>query len=384
MDKNSRILIHGAGIAGLTCAIWLGRNGFKPVIVEKSPEIRAAGGFILCLAGKSYRFAEELGILPDLQARNSDINSATYHDGKGNKLLYLDYKYLFEGVDFIQITRDEIENVLYEHAKDKAEYRFSVSAEKINQNNSDVVEVEFSDGSQEEFDLVIGTDGIHSTIRELTFDPSDVTKHYLGLQVAAYKLDDFVGLKNKFEYHMEKDRFMVLYSCRDGQLGCVLVWTSDDKKAPPVEQRWDYLKEQFRDAPKLANKVIEHFPDTSPMLMDSFLQIEMKKWHKGRVVLIGDAAHSLTLLSGQGASSAFADASYLSRALIQSEPEDAFKELENAMHTIVSEMQLATRNVAPWYIPQNVIRQTIRDIGMRMMPVSYFKSYFKNKYMTIL
>ena len=383
MNKNSRILIHGAGIAGLTCAIWLGRNGFRPVIVEKSPEIRAAGGFIICLAGASYRFAEELGILPDLQARNSDIYSSTYHDGKGNKLLDLDYKYLFKGVDFIQITRDEIENVLYEHAKDKAEYRFSVSAEKINQDEPGVVQVEFTDGKQEEFDLVIGTDGLHSAIRELTFDQSDVTKHYFGLQLAAYKLENFVGLKNKFEYHMEKNRFMVLYSCRDGKLGCVFVWQSDDKQAPPVEQRWDFLKEQYRDAGPLAKKVIELFPDTSPMLMDSFLQIEMKQWHKGRVVLIGDAAHSLTVLSGQGASSAFADACYLSRALVQGEPEEAFKTLEESMYTAVSEMQSSSRKAAYWYVPRNRARQIIRDNGMRLMPINYFKSYFKDKYMKI-
>ncbi len=383
MKKDSRILIHGAGVAGLTCAIWLGRNGFRPVVVEKSPHIRATGGFIIALSGTSYRFADELGILPDLQARDSDIYSSGYHDKKGNTLLHLDYKYLFSGVDYIQITRDEIENVLFQHAKDCGEYRFSTSAEKIIQNESGIVQVEFNDGNQEEFDLVIGTDGLHSTIRRLTFDEADVTKHYLGLQVAAYKLDNIVGLKNKFEYHMEKDRYMVLYSSRDGKLGCVFVWKSDQKEAPPIEQRWEVLKENYSDAGLLTKKVIDNFPNTTPIYMDPLIQIEMKQWHRGRVVVIGDAAHCMTLLSGQGASSAFADACYLSKALIHGEPEDAFKTLEETMRPAIIDMLPATRKAAMWYVPRSKVRQIIRDTGMRMLPVNYFKGYFKKKYMKI-
>jgi len=376
-------MIHGAGVAGLTCAIWLGRNGFRPVVVEKTPEIRAAGGFIICLSGASYRFAEELGLLPDLQARDSDIYSSSYHNSKVSTLLNLDYKDLFNGVDFIQITRDEIENVLYEHAKDKAEYRFSTSAEKIIQDEPGVVQVKFTDGKQEEFDVVIGTDGLHSTTRKLVFDESEVTKHYLGLQVAAYKLDDVVGLKNKFEYHMDKNRYMVLYSCRDGKLGSIFLWKSNDKKAPPVEQRWVVLNENYRDAGPLTRKVIEHFPDTEPMYMDPLIQIEMKRWHQGRVVVLGDAAHCMTLLSGQGASSAFADACYLSRALIDGEPEQAFHNYEAKMRPAISVMQPSTRNAAKWYIPDSLIRQLIRDNAMRFLPDRLFMHYFKKKYSRI-
>lgn len=383
MNKNSRILIHGAGIAGLTCAIWLGRHGFRPVIVEKSPQIRAAGGFIICLSGSSYRFAKELNILSDLEARDTDIKASSYHNSVGKTLLHVDYDYLFEGVDFIQITRDEIENVLYEHARDLAEYRFSLSAKSIQQEQDDKVQVEFTDGSQEEFDLLIGTDGLHSTIRQLVFDDSEVTKHYLGLQVAAYKMEDIVGLNQKFEYHMDRDRYMVLYSSRDGKLGTVFVWKSDEKAAPPIEERWQVLKDHYRDAGPLATKVIDHFPDTSPMYMDPLVQIEMQRWHKGRTVVLGDAAHCMTLLSGQGASSAFADASYLCRALIDGEPEDAFQTLENTMRPPISYMQPATRKAAQWYIPRSLPRQLIRDNAMSLLPKAYFKMSFKDKYMRI-
>jgi 2-polyprenyl-6-methoxyphenol hydroxylase-like FAD-dependent oxidoreductase len=383
MKKDSRILIHGAGVAGLTCAIWLGRNGFRPVIVEKAPEIRATGGFIICLSGASYRFAEELGMMQDLKERDSDIYNASYQDSKGETLLSLDYKALFKGVDFIQITRDEIENVLYKYAKELADYRFSSSAKEIKQEHPDKVQVEFEDGKQEEFDLVIGTDGLHSRVRELAFDENEVAKHYLGLQVAAYKLDDVVGLKNKFEYHMDRNRYMVLYSCRDGKLGAIFLWKSSDHVAPAIENRWEVLKENYSDAAPLFQKVLENYPNTSPIYMDPLVQIEMEKWSKGRVVLLGDAAHCMTLLSGQGASSAFADASYLCKALIEGEPEHAFNHYEQQMRPDISAMQPTTRKGARWYIPETRLRHFIRDKSMKYLPDSYFMRHFKKKYSRI-
>jgi 2-polyprenyl-6-methoxyphenol hydroxylase-like FAD-dependent oxidoreductase len=383
MKKDSRILIHGAGVAGLGCAIWLGRHGFHPVVIEKASEIRATGGFVICLSGASYRFADELGMMSALKKRDTDIYSASYHNSKGDALLRLDYKKLFKGVDFIQITRDEIENVFYENAKNLAEYRFNISASKIEQNDEKKVQVEFTDGTQEEFDVVIGTDGLYSTVRELAFDPEDITEHHLGLQVAAFKLDNIVGLKNKFEYHMDRNRYMVLYTNRDGNLGAIFLWKSENRKAPSIESRWDVLKENYKDAAPLFNNIIEHFPDTSPMYMDPLIQVEMKKWHTGRVVLLGDAAHCMTLLSGQGASSAFVDSSYLCKSLIENDYEIAFNDFERKMRPSISIMQPATREGAKWYIPQTRIRHFIRDNAMRFLPDSYFMHHFKKKYSRI-
>ena len=86
--SENRILISGAGVAGLTCALWLARKGFNPVIVEKARRIRA-GGFLVSLSHHAYHFAEDLGVLPALKERSAGIQASSYHDGTGRPLLRL-------------------------------------------------------------------------------------------------------------------------------------------------------------------------------------------------------------------------------------------------------------------------------------------------------
>ncbi len=378
MHKNSRIMISGAGVAGLTAAIWLGRHGFKPVIIEKAPEIRA-DGYIISLSHKSYHYATELGLLKDLLERNTGIKHSSYHHRSGRCMLLLDYENLFAGVDIVQVMRDELQTVLYEHARDLAEFRFGLTATAIDQQN-DKVQVTFNNGDSDEFDLVIGADGLHSVTRELTFTDDEMEKIYLDRFSSAYKLDNVVELVDKFEDHMEKDRYMCAYTTGKGDLACVFIWKDPARVAPDIGQRKSYLQQAFHNPPAFVEKILAQCPDRTPFYMDALIQINMPQWHKGRVVLTGDAAHSLTLLSGQGASSAFWGASTLCKALIEHTPEQAFAIYENELQPIIRQIQPAVRSAAKWYIPGSTLPWLVRDSLMTCLPNRFFQSYFKSKY----
>lgn len=378
MNRDARILISGAGIAGLTCAIWLGRSGFKPVVVEKAPRIRA-DGFIISFSHHAYRFAQQLGLMPALRERDARILSSSYHDRSGRALLTLDYERLFAGVDVLQIMRDDLETVLFDNARDLAEFRFDTTATRIDQAKRRV-DVTFSDGRQESFDLMIGADGLHSATRELAFDATEFNRQYLGLSCAAYRLPNFLAMRQKFETHMEASRYMVIFTSQGNDLAAVFVWASDMASAPPAEQRWQHLCEMYDGAADLVAQTLAHRPDESPIYMDPLIQIELPSWHKRRVVVLGDAAHCLTLLSGQGASAAFSDASRLSLALAEHEPEDAFRIYENAMRPIITELQPTTRRIARWYVPRSPLRHAARDAMLRYLPESAFRALFRYKY----
>ena len=259
-----------------------------------------------------------------------------------------------------------------------AEFRFDNSISKIS-HSTDSVDVEFLSGSSESYDLLIGADGLHSVTRQLAFEESEVNKNYLGRFSSAYKLDNVLEMTDKFENHMEQNRYMCVYTTGKGDLACVFIWKDENQAAPDMGHRADYLRKAFSGCPDTVETVLEQCPDNG-FYMDALIQIDMPSWSKGRVVLVGDAAHSLTLLSGQGASTAFWGASSLCKALLEYEPEQAFRMYEHEIRPVVNKVQPAVRSAAKWYIPGNRQTYLIRDALMSYLPNAFFQSYFKRKY----
>lgn len=379
MDRNSRILISGAGVAGLTAAIWLARAGFRPVIVEKAPSIRA-DGYILTLSHHCYHLTEEMGILDDLWAHNNRVRSSSYHDGSGRAILSLDYERLFEEGRALQIMRDDLESILYARAKDCAEFRFADSVSGIVQ-DGDQAQVTFESGEEQAFDVVIGADGLHSGVRAHAFRTDQVRRHRLGLHSAAFRCDNVLGLEHKYEAYLDRHRHTIVYTTRTNELATIFIWENAEPQVPSSNaERLAYLRATYRGADPRALKLIETRSPEDRMYMDLLMQIEIPTWRAGRVVLVGDAAHCLTQLSGQGASLSIAGASTLARKLADEPFETAVRNYEAEIRPIAAELQPATRNAAKWYVPKGLGFHLVRDWSMRLLPTELWVRYFKSKY----
>lgn len=379
MKKDARILISGAGIAGLTAAIWLARAGMKPVVVEKADGLRV-GGFLVALSHQAYFFAEEMGLMPHLREYDLNITASSYHDRTGRSLLDLDYGKLFDGLDIIQITRDDLAKVLYDLARNMAEIRFGDSIQDITQDNQSA-KITFISGKKENYDVVIGADGLHSIVRELTFSPEEYKRHYLELYVAAYKLPNVLNNQNKFETHMERSRYMAIHNMREDDIGAVFVWDGPGARSvPPGPARGKFLLQAYDGTSQTTRKVLEHCPKGEPFYMDALSQIDLPVWHKERCVLVGDSAYCLTLFSGRGAAAAFAGACRLGKALEEYEPEQAFQAYEAQTRPIINDIMPATRGAVRWYVPRTPVNHIMRDGLMRFVPNAVFRNYFKMKY----
>jgi len=380
MNHHSRILISGAGVAGLTAAIWLGEAGYRPLIVEKAPEIRA-DGYILSLSHHCYRLLAEMGVLEKLQILNNQVRESSYYDRRGRAILSLDYARLFEAGNIVQIMRDDLETVLYERAKDCADFIYANSVSAFAE-RPDSVAVTFEDGRQQEFDLVIGADGLHSRVRDCAFSEREVIKHFLGLHAVAFRSSNLLGLSHQYEAYLEPHRHTIVYTTRNDELACIFIWADAAPTVPnSPRRRLDCLREAYRGADPRARRLIDSRAPDDALYMDTLMQIEMPRWHTmGRVVLVGDAAHALTQLSGQGASLSIAGASTLARALSQMPRADAFQHYQNSIQPIIRRLQPATRKKAWWYVPGGLMSHYLRDWAMRFIPNEVWVRYFKAKY----
>ncbi len=375
MKNKKKILISGAGIAGLTAALRLGNAGFRPVVVEKA-ETSRAGGYLVALSHQAYIFAEEMGLIPDLKPYDLSIRSSSYHDMTGRSLLDLDYSKMLNGLDIIQLMRGDLAHVLYERAKKVADIRFGETVKVIKDG-----QVTFSSGLQEEYDIIIGADGAHSGLRDIVFDQGEYKHDYLDLHCAAFRLPNVLGIENKFATHMDRDRYMAVFNTLQGDIGAVFVWASNQRCLPTPQECKDYLVRSFQGSSDIIQKVLAHCPKEGPPYIDVLSQVDMPVWHKGRSVLIGDAAHCLTLFSGRGAAAAFAGACRLSDAIIQNDtPKAAFKAYETQMRPVIDDIMPATRKAVKWYVPMSAKNHLMRDGLMRFVPNIIFRNYFRMKY----
>ena len=311
---------------------------------------------------------------------SSGITGSSYHD-EHRRLLKLHGETLFGGVDVVQIMRDELVAVLFEQARERVEIRFEDSISRIEQ-NADSVMVAFSAHADEEYDAVIGCDGLHSAVRTLAFDQTSITEHYLDLRCAAFRSDNVLGLHDEFQTHMRRDRYMATFNTGADDIGNVFVWASNDHATPPLQGRQQILKAAFEGAGGEIEQVVAQCPE-SDIYMDTLKQIEARSWVNGRVAVVGDAAHCLTLFSGRGAGAAFNGGTRIAQALIEHDVADAFAAYEASMRPIIEDIHPATRSAVRWYVPRTWFKETLRNNAMRWLPNAVFNRYFQAKYTNI-
>ncbi|WCI08956.1 FAD-dependent monooxygenase [Arthrobacter sp. OVS8] len=168
----------------------------------------------------------------------------------------------------------------------------------------DSVAVTLDDGQVLEADLLIGADGVHSAIRALAFGPEEDFLHYLGFHVGAYSFRD-AGLAalvgNRIAVTDTRNEAMFFYRLRDGRITAMAVHRTKNPEIPADPQA--LLRSRYRNLGWICPAALQHCPDD--LYYDQVAQIRMPRWHTGRVILLGDAAAAVSLLAGQGASSAW-------------------------------------------------------------------------------
>src|SRR4051795_5155863 len=162
----TRVLISGASVAGPITAYWLARQGFDVTVVERMPLARVrTSGHAVDLFGPAVDVAEWAGVLPAVMASRTrtDIVSFQRSDGRG---VDVEMRRLVAGISgrHVEIMRGELATILYEATRDDVRYLFQDSIATLVE-EPDGVAVTFEHASADRFDLMVGADGLHSTVR---------------------------------------------------------------------------------------------------------------------------------------------------------------------------------------------------------------------------
>lgn len=326
MKTVLRIAIAGAGIGGLAVALALQRAGFRPRVFEQSAMLGdfGAGISISPNAAKGLAF---LGLAAGL-AENACIPpvQVTRHFRTGRPLLTIDRSDTVEryGAPYYQMHRGDLHALLLAavQAQDGGAVSVARGVRKASLRDGGAA-LEFSDGSSEHVDLLVGADGLRSSVRASLFgDLQPTFSGYVAWRgLVAAEAVAGLALGEGSSVSAGPGRLFVRYPVRAGQL---LNYVAFARTGVWEEESWsqpsgiDEVHAALHDFHDEVHDIVRATPAGRCNKWGLFAREPLRVWSSGAAVLLGDAAHPMMPWFGQGAACAIEDAVVLARCCVVS------------------------------------------------------------------
>jgi FAD-dependent urate hydroxylase len=342
-------LVVGAGVAGPVVAIALQRAGIAATVYEAQETTADERGAFLTLQVNGIDALRTLGIGHVVAGLGFPTPVMRFRSGTGKVLGHVSTGApLPDGTVGITLRRADLYRALCDEAERRGvtiEYgrRFAGA-----QPGPEGVRAEFTDGSTATADVLVGADGVHSRVRRV-IDPSAAPARYVPvLNIGGYAPPRELGIApGEYEMVFGKRAFFGYTVAPDG---AVWWFANPPQRTEPArgelaalttEQWRARLRELFSHDRTPACAII----DSTPGELTGWATYDLpnvRRWHRDRMIVIGDAAHSTSPASGQGASMAIEDAVELGRCLRDlPEPERAFTAYERLRRARVEQVVAA-------------------------------------------
>ena len=320
MSTPRTVLVIGGGAAGNAATILLRRAGLRVDLIEAKDDWNATAGSGITLQGNALRVLRELGVWDQVKASGFGFGSVGITTPDGTVLHVA--RDLRTGGDDLPATlgmqRPQLQQILIDAVRASgATVRLGTTAEILGQ-DTDGVAIRFSDGSQGRYDLVIAADGLASSTRAAIGigDKPEPT----GMAIWRIAAPRPAGVIRTDLAYGGPAYIAGYCPTSDTTIYAYVVEANRDRASIPPETYADEMRRLASAYGGFWPEITQHITDPAKVNYTWFDRLLVEgSWHRGRVVLIGDAAHCCPPTLAQGAALSLEDASVLSQLLTTSE-----------------------------------------------------------------
>ncbi|MBF6125641.1 FAD-dependent oxidoreductase [Nocardia brasiliensis] len=313
-DGSRSVLVVGAGIAGLTAAIALARTGWRVEVAEAHPD-RSTAGWGLCLTGPSLRALAELGLVDACLSEGYGMSAIIHVDVEGRSAEQVELPRLIgeQRPAMLGISRAALHRILYTNAERCGAVIHHGSTVTAVRQAAGRVEVRMSDGTDRRVALLVGADGIRSSVRDLLGLRTSID--YLGQMVWralvprplwANGIHQFAGPLDTAGLVPISDRLAYVFLTENGVPPSVLPEGELAQRLAELLAVFPGRVAQLRSLVSASDSVVRR-PVRTAVLTGA--------WHRGNGVVIGDAAHAPAPQMASGAALAIEDGLVLAEEL---------------------------------------------------------------------
>jgi FAD-dependent urate hydroxylase len=380
-DGGNRVLIVGAGPAGLTAAIALTRIGIEVRLFERAAELGKAGAG-LGVQSNALRALQKLGIGDRIEAAGTELRVQEFRNIHGKPLFSFPQGEVADeyGTPTISLLRADVQLALVD-AVPPGVLQLGAECVAIEQDEQGVA-ARFADGHTERGALLIGADGGRSVARKHVYGAADAEPRYSGFTSwrAVVEMSPDTLPADTSRTFLGAGRQFVMFPVGSNRIYWGLLKREPQGDTTPASGLHELLSEHLRDFPEVTRRLVNATAQEKIIRADICDRDPEQTWAKDRVLLIGDAAHMTTPFIGQGAGISMEDAVVLAKELALTDGLRDQRMLAGALDSFQRERMprcakivLTSRRRGQMLSLSNPALATVRNTVLRAVPKAFWR-----------
>ena len=371
---ESHVVISGASIAGLSAAFWLRRAGWRVTVIERANAFRD-GGQNVDVRGIAREVLTRMGLFDAVKAQNTTEMGTVLVTSTGKVRAELPFGGEDGATAELEVLRGDFARTILDHLPDGVEFIYGDTIAEVS-DVLDGVDISTVGGLSLRADLLVIAEGVRSATRDRLFGDV-VDQKELGVNMVFGTIPRTPTDDNRWRwYNAIGGRQIHLRPDNYGTIRAILAYSrGEDLKGLDRAGALSVVRARYQNAGWEASRILDAFDTSDDVYIDQLTQVRMSTWHRGRVVMAGDAGWCVTPMGGGGASLALTSG-YVLAAYLSTNPHDletALTSYEKWLRPLVDDVQSLPRGLQYFAYPQTRLGLAARGVVDKVIASRLFR-----------